>query len=89
VHGSRRADYRDADPALAPLVRRLYELCATGEHSIEELAAIAHAEHLTRGGPIHKSTVSKILRNRVYSGEFDWRGERYAAVFESIVPRDL
>jgi len=43
-------------------VRRLYELCATGEHSIGELAAIAHAEHLTRGGPIPKSTVSKILR---------------------------
>jgi len=37
------------DPALAPLVRRLYELCAMGEHSVEELAAIAHAEHLTRG----------------------------------------
>jgi DNA invertase Pin-like site-specific DNA recombinase len=24
------------DPALAPLVRRLYELCATGEHSVED-----------------------------------------------------
>ncbi len=82
------------DPALAPLVRRLYELCATGEHSVEELAVIAHARRaprLCRGGPIHKSTVNKILRNpcRVYSGEFEWRGERYAAVFESIVPRDL
>lgn len=77
------------DPALAPLVRRLYELCATGKHSIEELAVIAHQEHLTRGGPIHKSTVNKILRNRVYSGEFEWRGERYTAAFESIVPRDL
>jgi site-specific DNA recombinase len=76
------------DPALAPLVRRLYDLCATGEHSIEELAVIAHNEHLTRGGPIHKSTVNKILRNRVYSGEFEWRGELYEAAFESIVPRD-
>ena len=33
--------------------------------------------------------MNKILRNRVYSGEFEWRGEKYAAVFESIVPRDL
>jgi site-specific DNA recombinase len=77
------------DPALAPLVRRLYELCATGQHSIAELAVIAHNEHLTRGGPIQTSTVNKILRNRVYSGEFDWRGERYAAAFDSIVPRDI
>jgi site-specific DNA recombinase len=77
------------DSSLAPLVRRLYELCATGQHSIQELAAIAHQEHLTRGGPIQKSTVNKILRNRVYSGEFEWRGERYPAAFESIVPRDI
>ena len=31
----------EPDPALAPLVRRLYELCATGQHSVKELAAIA------------------------------------------------
>jgi site-specific DNA recombinase len=77
------------DPALAPLVRRLYELCATGQHSVKDLAAIAQRERLTRGGPINKSTVNKILRNRVYSGEFEWRGEKYAATYESIVPRDL
>jgi site-specific DNA recombinase len=33
--------------------------------------------------------VNKILRNRVYSGEFEWRGEKYTAAYESIVPRDL
>ena len=33
--------------------------------------------------------MNKILRNRVYSGEFEWRGGRYAAAYESIVPRDL
>jgi len=54
-----------------PSVRRLYELCATGEHSVEELAVIAHEEHLTRGGPIHKSTVTRSFANRVYSGELN------------------
>ncbi len=77
------------DPALAPLVRRLYELCATGQHSVKELAAMAQSEHLTRGCPIEKSTVNKILRNRVYSGEFEWRGEKYTAAYQPIVPRDL
>ena len=38
---------------------------------------------------INKSTVNKILRNRVYSGEFEWRGEKYTAAYQSIVPRDL
>ncbi len=77
------------DPVLAPLVRRLYELCATGQHSLKELAAIAHSERLAGGGPINKSTVNKILRNRVYSGEFEWLGEKYTAAYESVVPRDL
>jgi site-specific DNA recombinase len=77
------------DPALAPLVRRLYELCATGQHSVKELAAMAQSEHLTRGSPIQTSTVNKILRNRVYSGEFEWRGEKYTSAYQSIVPRDL
>jgi DNA invertase Pin-like site-specific DNA recombinase len=78
------------DPVLAPLVQRLYELCATGKYSIKDLSAIAHREHLTRGGsPIQTSTVSKVLRNRVYSGEFEWRGVRYAATYEAIIPRDL
>jgi hypothetical protein len=74
---------------LAPLVRRLYELCATGQRSVKELAVITQSERLTRGCPIQKSTVNKILRNRVYSGEFEWRGEKYTAAYESIVPRDL
>jgi site-specific DNA recombinase len=77
------------DPGLAPLVRRLYELCATGQHSMKELAAIAQAERLTRGRAVQKSTVNKILRNRAYSGEFQWRGQRYKAVYEAIIPRDL
>jgi hypothetical protein len=77
------------DPVRAPLVRRLYELCATGQHSVKELAAIAQSELLTRGSPIQKSTVNKILRNRVYSGEFEWRGEKYTAAYDPIVPRDL
>ena len=55
------------DPALAPLVRRLYELCATGQHCVKELAAIAQNERLTPGGTINKSTANKILRNRVYA----------------------
>jgi site-specific DNA recombinase len=77
------------DPALAPLVKRLYELCATGKYSIKELAAIAQTERLTRGGSIQKSTVNKILRNRTYSGQFEWRGERYDGAYEAIIPRDL
>ena len=70
------------DPLLAPVIRNLYELCATGEHSIEELAKIARQQNL-RLGKISKSNVHHILRNRIYGGEFEWDGEIYTSAFES------
>jgi site-specific DNA recombinase len=77
------------DPDLAPLVTRLYELCATGQYSTKELASLAREEHLTRGKPLATSTADKILRNRAYSGEFEWRGVRHVATYEPIVSSDL
>jgi site-specific DNA recombinase len=44
---------------------------------------------LTRGKPLATSTAHKILRNRAYSREFDWKGVRYVASYEAIVPPEL
>ena len=38
------------DERLAPMVQRLFELCATGRHSIKELGALVRAERLTGRG---------------------------------------
>jgi hypothetical protein len=79
------------DESLAPTVRRLFELCATGRYSIKELGAVVRQERLTVHGdrPMPTSTVHKILRNRVYSGDFEWDGNRYHGTHEPIVPADL
>jgi site-specific DNA recombinase len=79
------------DESLAPMVRRLFELCATGRYSIKELGALVRAERLTGRGdrPMPTSTVHKILRNRVYSGDFEWDGNRYHGTHDPIVPADL
>ena len=79
------------DERNASTVRRLFELCATGRYSIKELASVARAEHLTGRGdrPVPTSTVHKILHNRVYSGEFEWKGEVYQGSHEPLVSFDL
>ena len=59
---------------LGPMVRRLFELCATGRYSIKQLGSVVREERLTGRGdrPMPTSTVHKIVRNRVYSGDFEW-----------------
>lgn len=58
------------DPKRAPLIRTLFELYLTGDHSIRSL----HQEMIdrgltTRGGkPISRRTIENILQNRFYCG---------------------
>ena len=70
----------DADPAVAPLIARLFETYATGNLSLKEAAREARAWGLAyprTGAPVPVSTVHTILRNRLYSGDFDWNGRRF------------
>lgn len=58
------------DPHRAPLIKKLFELYLTGEHSIRSL----HQEMITRrlttrgGKPISRRTIENILQNRFYCG---------------------
>jgi site-specific DNA recombinase len=69
------------DPAIAPLIARLFETYATATLSLKEAAKEARAWGLRyprTGAPVPVSTIHTILRNRLYSGDFDWNGKRYA-----------
>jgi DNA invertase Pin-like site-specific DNA recombinase len=80
------------DPNVAPIITRMYERYATGKYSVEEIARIAHADGLAyrkSGAPVPKSSVHKILRNRIYSGDFDFDGTTYTGSYAPIVSREL
>ncbi len=82
----------EPDPAIAPLIARLFESYATGTLSLKEAARQARASGFVyprSGAPIPVSTVHTILRNRLYSGDFDWNGWRFAGRHEPIVSREL
>jgi hypothetical protein len=36
-------------------------------------------------GPVPTSTVQKILRNRIYTGDFDWKGETHHGTYTPLV----
>jgi site-specific DNA recombinase len=58
------------DPVKGPLVKRLFELYASGQHSLHSLVPISHTLGLrnNRGNLITKSGVEKILQNPFYCG---------------------
>jgi DNA invertase Pin-like site-specific DNA recombinase len=82
----------DPDPDLAPIILQMYEMYATGTHSLKDVAKVAHENGLAyrkNRNRVPTSTVHKILRNRIYTGDFDFEGVRYHGRYTPIVPLDL
>ena len=82
----------EPDPDVAPIVAKLFHWYATGEHSLKEVTRMARAEGLVyrkSGNKVPVSTVHSILRNRIYTGQFDWNGQRYQGKHEPLVPIEL
>ncbi len=62
------------DPELAAIIRPFFERYATGSHPIGEVARIGRDQGLSlakRGNSTPSVPVHKILRNRLYMGDFE------------------
>jgi len=82
----------EPDPRIGPLIVRLFEWYATGNYAIEEVAKMALDEGLTSSrcrGRLPTASVHRILRNKVYIGEFDWKGKTYLGTYGPLITRDL
>ena len=80
------------DPILGPMVTDLFSWFATAEYSLKALAQKAY----TAGFRFRKSknkipvtTLHKILRKRLYCGEFEYAGAAYPGVHEPLVTRQI
>jgi site-specific DNA recombinase len=81
-----------ADPDAAPIVSKLFELYATGTVSLQEAARNARTGGLVyrkAGAKVPVSTIHAILRNRIYTGQFEWNGKLYQGKHEPLVSLDL
>ena len=81
-----------ADPAIAPLIGKMFEWYARGDISLKEAARKAHAAGLVyprSGAKVPVSTIHTILRNRLYTGWFEWNGKLIQGRHEALVPVEL
>ena len=80
------------DPAIAPLIAKLFDWYGRGDISLKEAARTAHAAGLLypkSGAKVPVSTVHTILRNRLYTGWFNWNGKLIQGKHEALVPVEL
>ena len=80
------------DPIVAPMIRTMFERYASGNYNLKQIAKQARADGLVfrkTQNPVPISTVSLLLHNRIFSGDFDFDGKRYKGIYEPIVPREL
>ncbi len=81
------------DPETAHFVKKLFQLYAEGQHTIERLGVIANKlgfySRNRRGTKIHTSRIHAILRNPFYYGLVRWKGEDHEGVHEPLITRKL
>ncbi|MNY09277.1 Recombinase [compost metagenome] len=69
----------DVDPERAPIIKRLFELYATGEYSLRDLRKVAKDAGLTNSlrskQPLGSSALDRMLDNPFYTGTFRWNGK--------------
>ncbi len=79
------------DPMKHKLVKRIFELYATGEYTLYQLAALFITAGLTSN--IKKtstaSTIYRLLKNPFYCGVFSYKGETYQGSHEPIISKKL
>lgn len=80
------------DPAVLPVIAKLFEWYASGQYTVRE-ATLKVRElglvHRKSGTKVPVSTVNAILRNRLYCGQFEWNGKLYQGSHEPIVSVEL
>ncbi|MBW4055652.1 MAG: recombinase family protein [Proteobacteria bacterium] len=92
VEGPSRKRIIVQDPVLAPLVKRMFTLYATGNYSTRELCIEATKlglVHRRSGRKLSKAVMWDILNNPIYYGDFYWVGVLYNGTHEPIISKEL
>ena len=70
----------------AAVAKRVFELYASGQHSLAQLRQIIRTE---TGRTFQKGYLHKLLKNPFYSGFFEWNGERYKGTHPLIISPNM
>ncbi len=81
----------DLDLERAPLIKRLWELRATGLYSLRKLEELAYAEGLRTktGKRFHHANLEIMFKNPFYYGDFIWKGQLYQGSHPPLITKHL
>ena len=80
----------EPDPDIAPIITKLFDWYATGNYSLKALATLAREQGLSfrkSKQKIPQNTLHKILRKKIYTGDFDFNGTTYHGTHQPLVTR--
>jgi site-specific DNA recombinase len=80
------------DPQVAPVIAKIFEWYAPGTLSLEQVADKAHSAGLSyrrTGAAVPVSAVHTVLHNRLYTGEFIWKGKTYKGRHTPLISVEL
>jgi len=76
----------EVDPQRAPVLKRIFEIYASGQHSLTTLREAVLRE---TGVRISRAYLEMMLKNRFYIGRFIWQGIEYKGTHEPLVSLGL
>jgi len=81
----------EIDDKTSFIVKKLFELYATGSYSLKDIAEYANREGLKNksGNKFVKCTIHKMLKNPIYYGYFRWNNILYKGKHPPIVSKEL
>jgi len=91
VGGEKERKTCEPDPYVAPIIRELFELYATGNYSIIQMQDWLATKNITskHGTPLGHSVINTILTNPFYYGWIRWHGEGKYGKHQPIITKEL
>ncbi len=79
------------DPETSPLIKKMFQLYATGNYSLHELRDVMFKDGLRsrNGKKLHVSKVHEILQNPFYIGIVRWRGIEAKGQHQPLIEKPL
>jgi site-specific DNA recombinase len=79
------------DPVRGPLVRKAFELYATGEYTFDQITETVNGVGLTNrdGLPLGRAQYHRMLQNPIYCGIIRYNGETYEGRHEPLFSKEL
>lgn len=82
----------EVDPKYAEIIPKIFQWYATGNYNLREVGTLARRAGLVfrrTNSFVPLGTIARILRNRVYTGEFEWLGRVYQGKHQPLIDKDL